>query len=401
MQIRQVREEEFLDWRTSVRAGLGDHVSTEDSAYMRKKRPEIDRLLVCMDGGTIAGTGGADSFDMTLPGGAQVPVAGIAYVTTAATHRRRGIQRSIMKRTHDDARERGDFAAILCASQSNLYGRYGYGNAIPAHDWDIDLRHTAFRQAPSWSGQYLTPQRAEAIPLMTRAYENARTKLPGMITRTPGRWDYEVHPRNSKNEFFVIYVEDGESLAYARYQNTFEPYPEFVGEMFVIEAVAATDAAHAALWRFLFDQELVQKLHAQSRPVDDPLVWMLTEPRRLERKLVDCVWLKLLDTPRMLTSRAYEVEDAIALQIIDAESGASRTLELECGPDGSQCTETNQTPDLSMNESELAAIYFGAVECTTLVNLGLVEEAASASDSAQRANRIFKTSRAGWNPYHF
>ena len=69
---------------------------------MRAHRVEIDRLLVCMDGDTMAGSGGADSFDMTLPGGPQVPVAGVAYITTGPTHRRRGIQRSIMKRIHGD-----------------------------------------------------------------------------------------------------------------------------------------------------------------------------------------------------------------------------------------------------------------------------------------------------------
>ena len=111
-------------------------------------RVEIDRLLVCVDGDTIAGSGGADSFDMTLPGGVQVPVAGVAYITTSPTHRRLGVQRSIMRRIHDDARERGDAASILWASQSLLYGRYGYGNTIPVHNWEIDLRHTKFDTSP-------------------------------------------------------------------------------------------------------------------------------------------------------------------------------------------------------------------------------------------------------------
>ena len=78
MQIRQVRDEEFLKWRIAVRGGLGDHTNPESTVFMRAHRVEIDRLLVCMDGDTMAGSGGADSFDMTLPGGAQVPVAGVA-----------------------------------------------------------------------------------------------------------------------------------------------------------------------------------------------------------------------------------------------------------------------------------------------------------------------------------
>ena len=54
-----------------------------------------------------------------------------------------------------------------------------------------------------------------------------------------------------------------------------------------------------------------------------------------------------------------------------------------------------------MNESELAAIYAGAVECSMLANIGLVEVSARTPNAALRADAIFRTLPAGWNPYHF
>ena len=401
MEIRQVAEEEFFRWRIAVRGSLGTHTTLEDTKFMRAHRVEMDRLLVCMDGKTMAGSGGADSFDMTLPGGAQVPVAGVAYITTAPTHRRRGIQRNIMKRIHDDARERGDVASILWASQSLLYGRYGYGNTIPVHNWHIDLRHTAFEHSPAWTGHYVKEERDEAIPLMTEAYERARSNRAGMITRTAKRWLYEIHPVNTKDEFFIMYMEGDVCLAYARYTIEQDPDDEFKGTMHVIEAVAATNAAHAALWRFLLDQELVDEVKAHARPVDDPLVWMLAEPRRLRRHLTDAIWMKFLDVPTMLEGRTYPVEDSLVIQVSDAETGEIRTLQLECGPEGGLCRDTGSSPDLVMNEAELAAIYMGAVECSMLANIGLVDVSAKSPDAALRADAIFRTSPAGWNPYHF
>ncbi len=401
MHIRQVRDEEFLQWRIAVRASLGDHTTPEDTAFMREHRVEIDRLLVCMDGETIAGSGGADSFDMTLPGGTQVPVAGVAYITTAATHRRRGIQRAIMQRIHDDARERGDVAAILWASQSHLYGRYGYGNSIPMNNWHIDLRHAAFAHSPSWTGRYAKAERDDAIPLMTAAYERARVHRTGMITRTPKRWLYEIHPEKTKDEFFILYLEGDDALGYARYTIEKDPEDEFRGTMRVVEAVASTDAAHAAIWRFLLDQELVDDLKAHVRPVDDQLVWMLAEPRRLRRNLTDAIWMKLLDIPAMLEKRTYCVEGTLKLQVFDAETKQSRNLRLECGPEGAVCRTTNQAPDLIMKESELASIYFGAAECSLLTDLGLVDQRDKSSNAALRADAIFRTSPAAWNPYHF
>ena len=401
MEIRQVIDEEFLQWRIAVRGSLGDHTDPESTAFMRAHRVEIDRLLVCMDGDTMAGSGGVDSFDMTLPAGAQVPVAGIGYITTAPTHRRRGIQRSIMERIHDDARERGDAASILWASQSLLYGRYGYGNTMPVHEWHIDLRHTSYEHAPEWSGHHVKLERDEAIPLMTEAYERTRPNRTGMITRTAKRWLYEIHPVNTKDEFFVIYKEGDDALAYARYTIDKDPNDEFKGTMHVVEAVAATDAAHAALWRYLFDQELVDDVKAHARPVDDPLVWMLAEPRRLRRALTDAIWMKFLDIPAMLEQRTYPVEDSLTLQIIDAETKEPQNLAIEFGSEGAICRDTATAPDLIMNEAELAAMYAGAVECSMLANIGLVDVSARTPDAASRADAIFLTSPAGWNPYHF
>ena len=401
MEIRQVQENEFLQWRIAVRGSLGDHTNPQSTAYMRAHRVEIDRLLVCMDGKTIAGSGGADSFDMTLPGGTQVPVAGVAYITTAPTHRRRGIQRNIMKRIHHDARNRGDIATILWASQSNLYPRYGYGNTMPVHNWHIDLRHTKYEHAPTWTGHYVKAERDEAIPLMTEAYERTRPNRTGMITRTPKRWQYEIHPIDTKDEFFIIYKEGQNALAYARYTIEIDPEDEFKGTLHVKEAVAATDSAHAALWRYLFDQELVDDLKARARPVDDPLIWMLAEPRRLRRSLTDAIWMKLLDIPAMLQKRTYPVEDTLIMQIIDAETDESHNFSVEFGNEGATSRPTSAEPDLVMNESDLAAIYAGAVECSMLANIGLIDVSARTPDAALRADAIFRTSPAGWNPYHF
>ena len=159
--------------------------------------------------------------------------------------------------------------------------------------------------------------------------------------------------------------------------------------MHVIEAVAATDAAHAALWRYLLDQELVDDLKAHARPVDDPLVWMLAEPRRLRRTLTDAIWLKFLDIPAMLERRTYAVEDALVIQVVDAETKQSTTLSFECGPEGGRCTDTDTSPDLTMNEAELAAIYMGAVECSMLANIGLVDVAARTPTPHSEPTRSF------------
>ena len=371
---------------------------------MRDHRAEIDRLLACVDGGQIVGTGGADSFEMTLPGNTQVPVAGIAYITTSPTHRRRGIQREIMSRIHRDARERGDVAAILWASMGNLYGRYGYGNAIPSHDWKIRREFASFSHSPEFGGSFRTVRRDEAIPLMSVVYDAARRERPGMIDRRGKRWQYEVHPTKNADDFFVIYLEDNQPRGYAQYvfQSNPTTMDEFAMTVDVHEAVAVDAAAHAAIWRFLFDEPLAHEIVAHNRPVDDSVYWMLTDQRRLRRSTNDSIWLKLLDAPAMLTQRCYRTAGSFVLEVSDAADGARSQWHLDIDQDGiAICEATTRAADISLPEHSLAAAYFGAVSFSNLVAIGEAEVSPRGQELLCDLDTAFKCSPAAWNPFHF
>ena len=54
-------------------------------------RAELERTQCAFDGGTLIGCSRAYSFELTMPGGACVPVAGVSSVAVQPTHRRRGV----------------------------------------------------------------------------------------------------------------------------------------------------------------------------------------------------------------------------------------------------------------------------------------------------------------------
>ena len=404
MQVVPLHKGDFVRWRNSVRAGFGDRISPKDSIFMRDHRAEIDRLVACVDDGAIVGTGGADSFSMTLPGSAQVPVAGVAYITTSPTHRRRGVQRNIMERLHDDARERGDVAAILWASMGHLYGRYGYGNAIPSHDWSIRQAFSGWSHCPAFNGTYANPMRDAAIPLMESVYDAARRNRPGMIDRRTNRWQYEVHPKHNADDFFVIYLESDEPRGYAQYEFSENPvtHDEFAMTLKVREAVAVDAASHAAIWRWLFDEPLAYEVIAHNRPLDDPVYWMLTDQRRLRRTVTDTIWLKLLDIPAMLSRRTYQTSGSIVLEVAGASGEASSKWFLEVDENGrGVCKPTARLADISLPESALAATFFGSISWTRLVAIGQAETSPSGQASLPRLDAMFRCSPAAWNPFHF
>ncbi len=132
IKIIPVNKSNIFEWRKSVRAVFGDIPNKDVVKRMVNERFMIDfetwnepsdRLLAAVDTETnqIVGTGGADKYSITVPGGNTVNMAGIAFMGTLPTHKRRGIFSSMMNKLHSQARERGDSIAGLWASQSLLY----------------------------------------------------------------------------------------------------------------------------------------------------------------------------------------------------------------------------------------------------------------------------------------
>ena len=89
---------------------------------------EFDRSVAAFDGDAIAGTTAAYTFRLTVPGGV-VDAGGVTFVAVLPSHRRRGILSAMMRHQLADIAARGEPVAALFASESVIYGRYGYGCA--------------------------------------------------------------------------------------------------------------------------------------------------------------------------------------------------------------------------------------------------------------------------------
>ena len=59
--------------------------------------------------------------------------------------------------------------------------------------------------------------------------------------------------------------------------------------------MATSRRAYACLWQFCFGIDLKSSIEAPNRPVDDALMWMVADPRRLQRTTEDGKWLRLVD----------------------------------------------------------------------------------------------------------
>ncbi|RCL88047.1 MAG: GNAT family N-acetyltransferase, partial [Microbacterium sp.] len=81
--------------------------------------------------------------ELTVPGGT-VQASAISSVTVAPTHRRRGILRSVMAGELRTAASLGLPVAALTVSESTIYGRFGFGAAAAAANWEIRTRRAGW-----------------------------------------------------------------------------------------------------------------------------------------------------------------------------------------------------------------------------------------------------------------
>ena len=158
IKIVSVNKNNVFEWRNAVRRVFGDISKESDVERLVKDRlmiqindwtennnnQDMNRLIAAYDdkSKSIVGTGGADKYKITTPGGNSLSMAGIAYMGTAPTHKRKGIFRMMMNELHLQAKNRGDSLAGLWASQSLLYSRFGYGLGTLREDWTINTKNT-------------------------------------------------------------------------------------------------------------------------------------------------------------------------------------------------------------------------------------------------------------------
>src|SRR5437763_3700984 len=117
---------------TTYRA-FGEQVKDYDREHLPKLMP-TDRIHCAFDDGRPIATAAALPFELTIPGGRQLPTGGVTWVGVLPSHRRRGVMTQLMRRQLDDLHERGEPLAALWASEAAIYGRFGYGVAAPAFE---------------------------------------------------------------------------------------------------------------------------------------------------------------------------------------------------------------------------------------------------------------------------
>lgn len=406
IEIRGCKDDEFPRFVEVMGSAFGHEVHEKD-AERYKKVLEIERAFAGFDDGRLVGTSGSFSFEMTVPGGASIPTAGVTMVGVLPTHRRRGIMRGMMQAVLDDARARGEPAAILWASEESIYQRFGYGLASDQGHMDIERGRTRFLGDPPRQGSMRLVSLKEAREVLPTIYERARSARPGMLARSAEWWpswtlfDAEHHREGQSGKFVCVFSHDGEDQGYAIYRmgGGWGPDGTPQGWANVREVVATDLVAYRELWRYLFELDLNERIKAWYLPADLPLTLMLEEPRRLRFSKSDSLWLRLVDVTAALEARTYAADGALTFSITDALcpwNEGEWTLVVEGGRGR---LEQGGEPEIALDVSALATVYLGGFTFGQLHRALRLDECTD--EAIAKADNIFRAGIAPWCAENF
>lgn len=336
---------------------------------------------------------------LTVPGG-EVTAWAISDVTVAPTHRRQGVARAMLESELRVAREAGLPLAMLTVSEATIYTRYGFGPAAWSTDYSVDVRRAGWVGAEA-PGRIQLVGRDSAVATAETLFEEVRRATVGDVRIVGHRFGRlfgaPSEPAEQRRRRFARYEdEDGSAQGLAVYRLV-EREGDFTG--FTIELqqlVASTDEAYRALWRFLLEMDLVSTLKASLRPIDEPLRWLVRDPRMIRTtELREHLWIRVLDPIAAFAARSYSGEGTLGFRVADPLGYADGAFTITADADGAAVVEAGEPeegPLLELPVDLLGSLYLGGASAVTLTQAGRLAER-SPGDAAL-ADRLLRPATA-------
>jgi predicted acetyltransferase len=401
-EIRSITSDEVEAYRSGISFGFGaDHEDEEGDNERFLSINPLETCIAAFDRGAVVATFGSYDLDISMPagvGGTETPTvatAGTTHVTVHPTHRRRGILTDMMRLHLDQAVERGQPMAALWASEERIYGRFGYGPAVAG--LDINVAAWTTDTAPADRDVTLHPLTADqARPLLPDLYRRWSTNTSGRLARSDTWWEVRYfrrpkRPRGSSGHIrFVVAERAGEPVGYLMFRlEQLDAWSE--GRTHIVEMHAADDRARRALWHFVTNIDLYRNVRWWNAPVDEPMIVEADRFRQVQRRIFDTMWVRPLDVAAVLTSRGYEMDGTVVIDVVDGFGPAAGRYRLEALDGNAVCERTTATADVTMDVAVLGRLTLGDRSALTLARAGLIE---GSDGSIAALDRLLATARA-------
>jgi predicted acetyltransferase len=408
-QLKYVTDATFRDFHAAVSRGFQEPPRPQ-TLELDREVWDNKRMFGFKVGRRWVSTCGDFARRLTVPGGEGVPTAAVTVVTVHPPYRRRGLLTAMMTHQLQQVAKRGESLAALWASESLIYGRFGYGPSSNRAILTGTNRRLSFLPGVGTSGSVDEVTREEFLRVAPGLHESMRPDRPGTMVRDRHVWEFAAFDmefaRGGASELrYVLHYDDAgdaDGFATYRFKENFDEDPQ--GEVRIRELWAEDPAAYAGLWRYLLDLDLARTFRVWSSPLDEPLRHLVADARAVTTSITDNLYVRVVDVQAALTARKYAAGVDLVIEVDDpilpANSGRYRIV-TDGDPEGAraQVTRVTTRPDISMGILELSTIYLGGVNLTDLHRVRRVTEHTRGAVTA--ASTALGWHRAPWCPDMF
>ncbi|MBO9597871.1 MAG: GNAT family N-acetyltransferase [Cohnella sp.] len=344
MTIRRLGEDEFEERMALSQFAFQLRFSEADMEARRKRwRPEHDWGYFD-ESGRLLSAAIVIPFE-TWVHGRKLAMGGVAGVATWPDARRQGCVRKLLAHALEAMKKEGQTVSMLHPFSFAFYRKYG---------WEMTIERKKYTLAP-WQ----MPRREDVQGRVTRVakpniaalngvYETYASRYSGTLVRSNEWWSDKFL---SKAGTWAVYENDiGELEGYIFYD-------VMDRKLTVHDWASVTEAARAALWTYVANHDSMISEATLSVPVDDPLTFMLADPR-IKQEIEPYFMTRIVDAEAFVSLYAWEAgasREAVALRLTDAHaSWNDGTFKLYWNANGQGRLEPVSADEATSMEAEVA-----------------------------------------------
>lgn len=330
--IRVVRADDAARFLATDQTVWFSEVPSAPVAEQLLGLPEDQRFAADVGGSdpaTYPGVYGVYPMTLAVPGPsapALARCAGLTWVGVHPDHRRQGVLTAMMRHHLAQTHEEGLPLSALHASEPAIYGRYGYG--LASLELEVTLGRGTTLTAPHLedaAGSVTTRMGTVSDPEVPRRMRACHLAVAetGTVVGELGYYERvcQLVPEElrDKEPWRVLFARrDGEDVGFAMFRRKHKwEHSRPAGELFVW-ALVGDPGARLALLRRLLDFDLMGSVKLRAVGVEDPMVLWAGGPRGTsEVETFDSLWVRLVDLPAALSSRAWSAPCDVVVSVAD------------------------------------------------------------------------------------
>jgi predicted acetyltransferase len=288
--------------------------------------------------------------------------------------------RGMMRGHLDEVASQGEPIAALWASDSAIYGRFGFGQASVHYDITVKRDHVDFHESAPEPASVRGIDSDEAEKLFIPFYDEMRTTTPGFYARPLVWWEHraladpEARRAGATAYRFGVVDAPGGIAGYVQYRMKSDwDDSHGAGKVIVKDLFATTPESWAGLWSYTLNHDLVSEIIAPRRSVEDPLFDLLAGTRRAKAQRFDNLWVRIMDVPSALEARSYSAPVDVVFEVHDPMGDTNGRYRLVATPEGASCSPTDAAASIILAAEDLGAIYLGRSRLREMSRSGRVQ----------------------------